>query len=205
MNKSMLIFVSIALLCYNCSRSQTDNAQSSESIVKIYQFLNIVNSDTINDIQKKKYLDSIVYIANSEIAKYTSDDRYYYLKMNALISLKNYQELDSFLGSDSFPNGQNPVILFYRALCNKSLGNEQKTKHFYSQAISELNKSMEQYPDSLELWIISVYFTSQIESYGSARMRLDSLIEIYPQSSLFEAYRYNLDNFIQQEDIYFGP
>jgi len=205
MNKSILIFISIALLCYNCSSSQSDNAQSSESIVKIYRFLNILNNDTTIDIQKEKYLDSIVHIANSEIAKYTSDERYYYLKMNALISLKNYQELDSFIGSDSFPNRQNPVILFYRALCNQSLGNENKSKHFYSQAISELNKSMEQYPDSLELWIISVYFTSQIESYGNARMKLDSLIEIYPQSSLFEAYRYNLDNFIKQEDIYFGP
>ncbi len=205
--KANFIFLLIFIISGSCNNKKVieDDKEIISTTKMFYHYINLYNSDTLDNARKLNMLDSALFVVNKLIDKNPTVSKYYYMKTNVLGSKKSYKELYHLLDSKDYPKSNNEIEYIYKALCLLKMGDTVLATQNIERADSILAVKISAYPDSLRLLINLVYIKSVKYDYSTAKKTLYTLLEKNPNSIELKGYLYNLEHFYDTTDVYFGP
>jgi len=199
-----VIFVIFLISCQPSQR-KTINSIKEMELSKIYGYINSYNCDTLNLKFRVAALDSALKIIDKLIILDKNDNRFYNMKLNILITKKEYSQIYTLLMNKNYPKSYNEIEYIYKAICLIQLGDNEKAHSYLSIADSLIENKLKNYPDSIDIQINHVYYSFIRHNYDSAERLLDLYCLKDSNSTRLKGFKYNFENFYDSNETYFGP
>ena len=192
----------------NHNQEENKGVVYQKSVDSLSYFFSKFNDDLVLDSTRKiVILDSCLYYVNEIIDNDPTNKSFYNFKIRLLASKKDYKNLIATINNTMrlFLSENNQVLLFYKGICFEELGDFNFAKEQFHSADSILNLKLRLYPDSADLMIQSVYFIYHQYGIKEAEKQYNFFLRSNSSNSTLKAYKYNMENFHNETQPYFGP